>query len=164
MRALSDLLIGALSLAIVVLASVAIIGGGAHAEPVNPATATSEWASPLYATDSWCTSVAQVAVDLTALAPVRMTAKEKSLTRYMKATHADLTDTAIPVCLAYGSTGLGTALTCDPSTTPLSTGSMLTAYGTSETVLVSRLADGTFPPYYAYAQSGTVLVCLTVGF
>lgn len=136
----------------------------ARAAPINAAAATSEWASPLLATDGWCVNVSTI-VDLMASAPGRYTPAERSQTRYYKVIHADSVDSTAALCVAYGATGVAGALTCDPAGAPTTTtGSILTSYGASETVLISRMADGTLPPYYAVASGGSILTCVTVGY
>ena len=116
---------------------------------------------------SWTEEVGTTGENLWASSqrPAELTAAVIQSIRYIEVKHNDATDNTLPVCVRAGPVTDSPALSCAASIA--ANGAPLTAYGSAYT-LTARMPSGetvvtnAYVPLWAIAQSGAVLVTVTV--
>lgn len=159
--------------ALLVLAALCLVALGSFAGPPSTGEALADNLGALRVQDGACFDVTTTAQELFAQLPARIDDAEKGQIRWAELTHADATDASLVVCTALGD-NLGGSLTCDLSAAGTATAGILGQYlawrkwhlhRTPRTVDMNGNVTeaGGVPALYARAASGTVTVCLTVG-
>ena len=143
-----------LACALALAAGVVLAAGESPATYAS--TATTEALSPILRTDGWCFATSTTAADAWSSAPGRVTAGIKQKVRVIEVLNTD----SIDVCAKLGPTGSSDGLTCALDS---GTAGLLPDAGSSLRFALARdFSDGTVPPVWLRAASGTPTACLSI--
>ena len=146
----------AVLLALVVAVAAAAVLAAGESPATYASTATTEALSPVLRTDGWCVATSTTAANAWTSAPTRITASIHAKVRVIEVLNTD----SIDVCAKLGPTTSADGLTCALDS---GTAGLLPDAGSSLRFALARdFSDGTVPPLWLRAASGTPTACLSI--
>lgn len=132
-----------------------VLAAGESPAP-NASTATTEALSPILRTDGWCFATSTTAANAWASVPGRITPAIRQKVRTIEVQNGDA---SIAVCAKLGPTSSSDGLTCalDSGTAGYMRGGEALRFA-----LARDMTDGTVPPIWLLAASGTPTACVNI--